>query len=62
MTRRTDASTLAFLLSPLPPGDPLPEHEPCWNNAVPTLGHMALLGLMRAGMLQTIISQNIDGT
>jgi hypothetical protein len=42
-------------------GEPLPDHEKCWNNAVPTLGHMALVGLMRAGKLQYIVSQNIDG-
>lgn len=42
-------------------GHPLPRHEPFWANALPSLGHMALVGLMRAGRLQYVISQNIDG-
>ena len=28
---------------------------------MPTLGHMALVGLLRAGYLNYIVSQNIDG-
>lgn len=46
---------------PVSAGEPLPDHEKCWNNAVPTLSHMALVGLMNAGKLQAVISQNIDG-
>jgi hypothetical protein len=46
----------------MPAGEPLPDHEKCWNNAVPTLGHMAVLGLLRAGRAHAVVSQNIDGT
>ena len=28
---------------------------------MPTLGHMALVGLLNAGLLKYIVSQNIDG-
>lgn len=42
-------------------GEPLPKYERCWDNAVPTLGHMALVGLVNAGLLHGIISQNVDG-
>ncbi|CAM9765731.1 unnamed protein product, partial [Laminaria digitata] len=42
-------------------GQPLPEYERCWDNAVPTLGHMALVGLMKEGLVHAIISQNVDG-
>ncbi len=42
-------------------GFPLPTHERFWANAIPTLGHMALVGLLRAGRLQYVVSQNIDG-
>lgn len=42
-------------------GQPLPEYERCWDNAVPTLGHMALVGLVKEGLVHAIISQNVDG-
>lgn len=42
-------------------GEPLPKYERCWDNAVPTLAHMALVGLVNAGLLHGIISQNVDG-
>mmetsp|Transcript_30043 Transcript_30043/g.39530 ORF Transcript_30043/g.39530 Transcript_30043/m.39530 type:complete len:457 (+) Transcript_30043:76-1446(+) len=42
-------------------GNPLPDHEPCWNNAVPTLTHMAIKGLHEHGKLHGVITQNIDG-
>lgn len=42
-------------------GHPLPEYERCWDNAMPTLAHMALVGLMNRGLVHSIISQNVDG-
>eukprot|EP00904_Undaria_pinnatifida_P005229 jgi/Undpi1/1836/HiC_scaffold_12.g05223.m1 len=42
-------------------GHPLPEYERCWDNAFPTLGHMALLALVKEGLVHAIISQNVDG-
>lgn len=42
-------------------GQPLPEYERCWDNAMPTLGHMALVGLVNSGVVHSIISQNVDG-
>lgn len=42
-------------------GQPLPSYEKCWDNAVPTLGHMALAGLVNEGLVHAIVSQNVDG-
>lgn len=42
-------------------GQPLPKYERCWDNAMPTLGHMALVGLVEHGIVHSIISQNVDG-
>lgn len=39
----------------------MPEYERCWDNAMPTLGHMALVGLVKEGIVHAIISQNVDG-
>lgn len=42
-------------------GQPLPDYEKCWDNAMPTLGHMALVGLVNEGIVTAVISQNVDG-
>ncbi len=42
-------------------GQPLPDYEKCWDNAMPTLGHMALVGLAKEGLVHGVISQNVDG-
>ncbi|CAM9384627.1 unnamed protein product [Ectocarpus sp. 12 AP-2014] len=42
-------------------GKPLPDYEKCWDNAMPTLGHMALVGLVNEGFVHAVISQNVDG-
>ncbi|CAM9582930.1 unnamed protein product, partial [Phaeothamnion confervicola] len=42
-------------------GHPPPEYERCWDNAVPTLAHMAIKGLVDMGKVQAISSQNVDG-
>jgi hypothetical protein len=42
-------------------GEPLPAGERCWNNAQPTICHMALAALVEAGRVDAIITQNIDG-
>lgn len=42
-------------------GQPLPDYEKCWDNAMPTLGHMALVGLVNEGIVNAVISQNVDG-
>ncbi|CAN0028775.1 unnamed protein product [Scytosiphon promiscuus] len=41
-------------------GEPLPDYEKCWDNAMPTLGHMALVGLVKEGLVHAIISQNLS--
>ena len=42
-------------------GHPLPDYERCWDNAMPTLAHMALTELVNRGLVHSIISQNVDG-
>ncbi|CAM9968978.1 unnamed protein product, partial [Ectocarpus fasciculatus] len=42
-------------------GQPLPDYEKCWDNAMPTLGHMALVELVNEGLVHAVISQNVDG-
>jgi len=42
-------------------GEALPASERCWNNALPTQAHMALSGLVAAGKVNAVITQNIDG-
>ncbi|CAG9466603.1 unnamed protein product [Pedinophyceae sp. YPF-701] len=42
-------------------GKPLPKCAVTFEFAKPSLTHMALLGLMRAGKLDYLVSQNVDG-
>lgn len=38
-----------------------PQFDTTFEDARPSLTHMALLGLQRAGYLKYLISQNVDG-
>ena len=37
------------------------ETDVTFEDARPTLAHMALVGLVRAGVIKYVISQNVDG-
>ena len=37
------------------------ETDVTFEDARPTLAHMALVGLVRAGVVKYVISQNVDG-
>ncbi|KAK8983351.1 hypothetical protein V6N11_073771 [Hibiscus sabdariffa] len=42
-------------------GKPLPEASLPFHRAMPSMTHMALVGLEKAGVLKFVISQNVDG-
>ncbi|PPE00489.1 hypothetical protein GOBAR_DD02502 [Gossypium barbadense] len=42
-------------------GKPLPEASLPFHRAMPSMTHMALVGLEKAGILKFVISQNVDG-
>ncbi|KAG8472506.1 hypothetical protein CXB51_035338 [Gossypium anomalum] len=42
-------------------GQPLPEASLPFHRAMPSMTHMALVGLEKAGILKFVISQNVDG-
>ena len=42
-------------------GEKLPPPSVLFVNAVPSLTHMAIVGLLRAGKVRYVISQNVDG-
>ena len=36
-------------------------NETPWDETIPSLTHMALLGLVQSGIVKYIITQNVDG-